>query len=237
MIPSSPPGPHVREPGGAGGRGPAGDVVALSLATALLLLLPAVSAAQDPGSTEGSVAFELRGGGSVPGGETGLAVITEPGPVFGGGISIPLGRHLAVTGDVDYQLLQGDREDAGVALPDMDVLSATGGLEIHFREPGNPWRGILSLGAGVSSLRTAELLDDGTQAPVVLDASAFTARGGLKLGFQATPSISLYLEPGVYLFVLERDLTEPFVIVAPGLEEPFEFAWTIPLQAAIRIQF
>lgn len=237
MIPSSPPDHPPRGPGGAGGRGPAGDIVALSLATALLLLLPAVSAAQDPGSAQGSAVFEFRGGGSVPGGETGLAAITEPGPVLGGGISIFLGRRLAVTGDVDYQLLQGDREDAGVALPDMDVLSATGGLEIHFREPGNPWRGILSLGAGISTLQTAEQLDDGTQAPVVLDANAFTARGALKLGFQATPSISLFLEPGVHLYVLDPDLTEPFVIVAPGLEEPFEFAWTIPLQAAIRIQF
>lgn len=217
---------------GAGGMGVAGTVMALLA----LAVSPVGFEAQDREEGSGRIAFEARGGMAVPVGPSSLAAVTEPGASFGGSVSVRLTRHLFLTGMGGYHLLEANEEDAGAPVPGMNVLSAIGGVEYHFVEPGNPWNAVLSLGGGVANLETEEALDDGTPATIRLDATALAFRGGLKLAYQATPSVNLFVEPGVYVMLLDEELTEPYVVVAPGVDDTFSTNWLLPFQAGVRLQ-
>lgn len=205
---------------------------AVALMTAMA---PVELPAQGDVPAAGTVAFEVRGGVGLPLGTRSLDAVTEPGASLGGGVSVHLTRHVALSGKVDYQLLREDERDAGVRVPGMDILTLTGGLAVRFVEPENPWWGALFLGGGVSQLKTDETLSDGSAAPVLLDATALTFRGGLELGYRPFPSVDLFVEPSVLLMTLDENLTEPYSVVAPALQEPFELGWVLPLHAGVRI--
>lgn len=226
---------------GGGTSDDGGPGAGAAIALILLAVVPAGLSAQDwsPqawGPAPGTVAFEVRGGASVPLSSNSFGAVTEPGASVGGGVSVHLRRHLSLTANGDYHLLKGNEEDAGALVPDMRVLSATGGVEVHFVEPNNRWTGALSLGAGVSRVETDEALSDGTPATILFEATALTFRGGMKVGYQATSSVDVYLEPSVYVITWDEELTEPYVIVAPGVDETFSVNWLVPLQAGVRIR-
>lgn len=208
-------------------------VVLPGLAAAALFLGPVALDAQDgvPGPSAGSVSLDVRGGLVIPVAE--MDAIAQTGGSFGGGVAVHLSRRVAFRADGEYRLLTGARTRDGVLLADMNSLAVTGGLEVHFIDPGTRWTGTLSLGAGIATLETEDTTDDGTAAPVDADLTNVAFRGGSKLGYQVSDRLALYLEPAVYLVTFDRDETRAFDAVT-GDVSPFDVGWTIPLQAGVR---
>lgn len=213
------------------------------LAAAALIFGPAALEAQDDGSAPapGSVSVTARGGLAIPVDVHQLNAITKTGGSFGGGVSFHVSPRLALAGDVDYQLLQGKvDDDTGTPFPDMDVLNATAGLEVYFVSPETRWTGILSLGAGISNLKMEATTDDGSPPPGSLsdvDLTGAAFRAGAELGYQATDGVNVFVEPGVYLLALDREETRTIADNTPHLDNPFDVAWIIPLQAGVRLSF
>lgn len=217
------------------------------LVAAGLLLAPVALDAQDDdplGPSTGSVSVTARGGVGIPVDAHQLNAITRTGGSVGGGVSFHVSPVLALTADVDYQLLQGKDEvlstGTRVPFPDMDVLHATGGLEVHFTSPETRWTGVLSFGGGISNLNMAEATDDGSPPPGNLsdvDLTGASFRAGAELGYRATDAATVFVEPGVYLLAVDREETRKISDNAPHLNDPFDVAWIIPLQAGVRIGF
>lgn len=205
------------------------------VAVTLLIAPIALEAQDDAGPEAGTVSVDARGGLAIPIAD--LDEIAQTGASFGGGVAIHLTRQVALRADAEYQLLSGDRTPPPEDLLFADVTSlvVTGGMEVHFLDPGTRWTGALSLGAGISTFDTDDTTDDGASAPVDLDNLTNLAfRGGTKLGYQVTERLDLYLEPAVYLVVFDREDTQPFGAVS-GHVSAFDVGWTIPLQAGVRL--
>lgn len=218
-------------------------VILSGIAAVALLFGPVALEAQDddPGPSSGSVSLTAKGGLAIPVDVHQLNALTETGASFGGGVSFHLSPRLALAGDVGYQLLQGRVDDeTGTPFPDMDVLHATAGLEVYFVSPETRWSGILSLGGGISNLDMAETTDDGSPPPGSLsdvDLTGPSFRAAVELGYQATEGVNVFVEPGVQLLAVDRDETRAIADNAPHLDDPFDVAWIIPLQAGVRLSF
>lgn len=207
------------------------------VAAALLLAPIALEAQDDTGPEAGTVSVDARGGLAIPIAD--LDEIAQTGASFGGGVAIHLTRQVALRADAEYQILSGDRTPPpeNLLFADMNSLIATGGIEIHFLDPGTRWTGALSLGAGISTFDTDDTTDEGTAAPVSLDDLTNLAfRSGTKLGYQVTDRLDIYLEPAVYLTVFDREDTQLFD-AASGNVSAFDVGWTIPVQAGARLRF
>lgn len=213
-------------------------LVAVALAAVGMLLGPpaALEAQDDDTAPEaGTVSFDPRAGVAVPLAD--LDEILQTGASIGGGVAIHLSRQVALRADAEYQMFTGARTPSpeNLLFADVNSLNLTGGLDIHFLDPETRWTGSLSLGAGISTLETDETTDDGDPAPVSADLTNLALRTGTKLGYAATDQIDIYLEPAVYLSVLERDETRPFAAMSDHVT-PFDVAWVLPIQAGVRIR-
>lgn len=190
--------------------------------------------AQEAGPTGGSVSVDARGGLVIPVDQ--LDVITQTGASFGGGVAFHVTDRLALRGDVEYRMLSGDSDSEGTEFADMTSLAATGGIEVHFVSPETRWTGSVSFGAGISTLETDPLLDDGSDPPAAADLTGVGFRGGTKLGYRATERVTLYLEPAVYLSVFNRPDTQGLADASPDVQT-FDTTWDIPVQAGVRVDF
>lgn len=211
------------------------------LAAAGLLVAPLALGAQnaDLAPDPGTISLTARGGLTIPVDSSSLDAITKSGGSFGGGISVHLTPAVALAGDIDYQLLEGDVDASGTKFPDFSALHATGGLEFHLLAPDTRWRGVLSVGAGVTNLEMNSRVDDGSLPPGDLrsvDIWNVSFRGGAELGYQFSRRINAFVEPAVYLVTLDRNDTQDIVDSSPALVDAFDVGWLIPVQAGVRVR-
>lgn len=210
--------------------------VLTAVAVAAFLVTSGVSAQGAEGWGPGANTFSLDVGGGLVTGLSDLDEITDAGGSVGGGIAWHFTPRVGLQGAVDYQTLSGGEDEAGNLAPDMTLLHATGGLEVRFFDPDGDtrWNGTLDLGAGVSNLETDDRLDTGAPSPVTFDQTYLSFRGSTKLGYQATPSVNVYLEPKIYLVAADREDTAVFSTVFTGIRD-FDTAWVLPVHAGVRI--
>jgi hypothetical protein len=210
--------------------------VATAAAVAALLATSGLSAQDDgaPGPTANSLSLDVGGGVVTP--ISALDEITDAGGSAGAGIAWHISPRIGLQGAVDYQTLSGGEDEAGNLAPDMTLLHATGGIEVRFFDPDgeNPWNGTLNVGAGISNMEAAENLDTGAASPITFDQTYLSFRGSTKLGYQATSSVNVFLEPKIYLVATDREDTAVFSTAFTGVRD-FDTAWLIPVHAGVRI--
>lgn len=225
---------HVRE--GTTARVEGAAILTGALAVLSLWAAPAGLTAQETGPEAGTVSLDAKGGVGIPVDSDGLDAILKTGASFGGGVSVHVTRAVALTADVTYQIMEGDVDAAGIPFPDMDILHATGGVEVHFLDPETRWTGAVSVGAGISNLDTSEALTGGAPSPLDVSVTNLSFRGGAQLGYQASSMVDVFLEPGVYLIALDREDTRVFSDASVELDEPFDVGWIIPIEAGLRVK-
>lgn len=231
--------PARRQSRSSAARSASGAALAAVVAAALVGAPTALEAQADDwerGPSPGTISVDPRAGLAIPVAD--LDELAQTGASFGGGVALHMSRRIALRADAELQLLTGARTPPpeNLLFADMTSLNLTGGLEVNLLEPDTRWTGSLSLGAGISTLETEDTTDDGAAPPVAADLTNFALRGGMRLGHQVGERLDVYLEPAVYLVVLDRDETRAFDAASAHVR-PFDVGWTIPLQAGVRFHF
>lgn len=203
------------------------QTLALALAVAALLGSTSQAAAQHKLSIEG------RGGIAIPASD--LADLEDIGPTFGLGLSYSLSPRIALRIDGDVDLLSGvDSDGSGPEAPDMNIYHYNAGLTFRLLNPDtNRWALDANLGAGLSTL-DADSFELGGET-VDFSETYFTANGGLKLGYEITPRVSVFLGGQAYLIFADEEDTAVFSLLRDDVE-PFDTAWTFPVTVGLAIR-
>lgn len=224
--------------------------VVTAAAVAALLATSGLSAQDDaaPGPAPGTISFDLGGGVGIAAGQ--FEEIVDGGGSAGGGVSYHVSRVLALRGGADVQFFEKGTDDAGVTFSDVRVIHFGGGIEINFlpaerrANAANPWTGNIAVGAGASNIRADEFTAGGLT--LEFDQTYFSAHGMAKLGYQATPTVNVFLEPKVYLVAADETETAVFNQISEAVSpppagadplnvQPFDTAWMLPIHLGVRI--
>ncbi|MFW6192310.1 MAG: hypothetical protein ACOC83_02395 [Gemmatimonadota bacterium] len=206
---------------------------AAAAAAFFLLMLPGDAAAQ---AANGSWVLEGRGGISVPAGD--LADVFDVGPSFGAGIGYRVHPRVTLRADGDVAILSGN-DDLATPAPDTRLWHYNGGVELELTRPGaSPWDLTVNLAGGATTFSGDDFTETVTN-PVtgesVTDFSEtyFTANGGLKVGYDVTRRINVFVGGQWYLAFTDEDDTAVYSALNPEIEA-FDTASEIPIVVGLK---
>lgn len=216
------------------------STIAATAAGALLLAGladgAAAQAADQPWVVEG------RGGISVPAGD--LADVFDVGPTFGGGVGYKVHPRVTLRVDGDVGILSGSDELATAAeAPDTRLWHYNGGVEVELTQPGASRWDVTANLAGGGTTFSSDDFEPAVTNPVtgetVTDFSEtyFTANGGLKIGYDVTPSVNVFAGGQWYLAFTDEEDTAVFSALSPSEIDAFDTASEIPITAGVRVKF
>jgi len=209
--------------------------VSAALATIAVLGLVAVAPthAQSTDDAPGWT-FDGRGGISVPAGDLADLPI-EVGPSFGAGVGYYVTPRVAIRGDGSVELFSGDDLAGGGTGPDITLWHYNAGVEVELTQPGaGPWDVTANVAGGATTWDT-DRFTSGTGTSDDLE-TYFTANGGLKAGYDVTPSVNVFVGGQWYLQFTDEEDTRALASLTPDLSEGFDTASTVPLYAGIEFK-
>ncbi len=180
--------------------------------------------------------LEGRGGIAVPASD--LADLEDVGANVGVGLAYNLSPRLALRLDASVDLLSGDdSQGPGPAVPDMNVYHYNLGLGYALLNPKTTnWTLDTNVGAGGSTIDLDEFTVSGV--PVDFSETYFSLNGGLKLGYNLSPSVNLFIGSQAYLMFTDEQDTALLSVLSPELDPAgFDTAWTFPVTAGFAIYF
>lgn len=151
-----------------------------------------------------------------------------------------------MNGDASFLTgIDGDETGTGLESPDIDVYRYTGGVVGRLTPRESPWSVTANLGAGgvtydsdefeggaVFNPATGERTDDFSQ-------TYFSTTGGLKIGYDLSERLAVFAGGQAYLDFTDEDDTAVFGTVVPAEADAdgFDTAWSLPVQAGVKIRF
>ncbi|MFW6193350.1 MAG: hypothetical protein ACOC83_07670 [Gemmatimonadota bacterium] len=214
-------------------------IAAMAAGGLLLLGQPGGAAAQavdQPWTVEG------RGGISVPAGD--LADVFDVGPSFGAGIGYRVHPRVTLRVDGDVGILSGaDDLATGTEAPDTRLWHYNGGVEVELTEPGaSRWNVTANLAGGATTFDGDDFepaVTNPATGESVTDFSEtyFTANGGLKVGYDVTPSVNVFAGGQWYLAFTDEEDTAVFSALSPSEIDAFDTASEIPVVVGVRASF
>lgn len=179
-----------------------------------------------PDAADAQVNFEGRGGLGVPAGD--LSELTKLGGSIGAGVGYWVSPRVNLRLDGDVNISRGG-DAAG--LPDLRLWHYGGGAEVNLVNPvATRWSVLAGFGLGATTLATDAFAGgDVTE-------TYFALNGGLKIGYDVTERVNLFVGGKAYLtFADEADLA-PLAALAPELAgQDVERLWSFPVQAGLRV--
>lgn len=212
---------------------------ATALAAMLLAGLPEGAAAQ---AVDQPWVLEGRGGISVPAGN--LADVFDVGPGLGAGIGYRVHPRVALRIDGDVGILSGaDDLATGTEAPDTRLWHYNGGVEFELTPPeASRWEVTANLAGGATTFSGddfAQPLTNPVTGETVTDFSEtyFTANGGLKVGYDISPSVNVFAGGQWYLAFTDEDDTAVFSALSPSEIDAFDTASEIPIVVGLKARF
>lgn len=210
------------------------------------LTLGADAQAQMPDDGGSEFEVDARGGISLP--VSDLGDVADPGASFGLGATYWVHERIGVRVNGDAGLLTGldaDETGSGFESPDLDLYRYTGGVVARLTPRETRWDVTANLGAGGATYSSDDFAAGTLVNPVTGEAvqdfssTYFSTTGGLKIGYDVTERVAVFAGGQAYLDFADEEDTAIFGEVAPQEVEPggFDTAWTIPLQAGVKIRF
>jgi hypothetical protein len=202
--------------------------------------------AQMTDGTDSRIEVDARGGISLP--VSDLGDVADPGASFGLGATYWVSERIGVRVNGDAGLLTGldaDETGSGFESPDLDLYRYTGGVAARLTPRETRWDVTANLGAGGATYSSDDFAAGTLVNPVTGEAvqdfsgTYFSTTGGLKIGYDVTERVAVFAGGQAYLDFADEEDTAIFSEVAPQEVEPggFDTAWTIPLQAGVKIRF
>ncbi len=201
-----------------------------ALIAALALVIPAPSVAQQ------NFSLEARGGVAVPASD--LSDLLDVGPTFGLGFAYNLSSRIALRIDGDVDVLSGVEADgAGPAAPDMNIFHYNAGLAASLVDPlRSSWNIDINLGGGASTFDSDSFQVGGTARD--FSQTYFTANGGLRVGYDVSSNVNVFLGGQAYLMFTDEAETAVFAQLRSDIDpNGFDTAWTFPLTAGVALRF
>lgn len=208
-----------------------------------LFWLAVPAGAQTPGFGNGKFSVEGRGGIAVPASD--LHEIYDLGPSFGLGAAYYPIRWLGIRVDGDVDILNGkDAADlsGGTQAPDMRLWHYSAGLEVRPLLAGStPTRFtiVANIGAGATTIDTDDFAAGtiGLAGAPDFNQTYFSANGGLKVGYDATTRLNVYVGGQAYLMVTDDRDTRTFAQFDTRVDpNGFSTAWTFPVYGGVRFK-
>lgn len=216
---------------------------AICLSAALLaagLALPRAAPAQDVGETW---TFDARGGVSVPAGDFDDLPFEDVNPTAGAGATYWFSPRFGVQVSGDWERYLGD--DAEVAsgvttegapgAPDMDIFHYGGGVVADLASGVSRWDLEVNVAGGGTSYVSDDFAVDGGPSDDFSQTYP-SASGGIKLGYDLSRSVNVFLGGQAYVAFPDEDDTQRLARLSPRAR-PFDTAWTFPFQAGVKIEF
>lgn len=199
----------------------------------ILLLLPLTAAAQE---FEERVSIGIHGGLAVPAGA--LSDIGDVGGTVGGGLSYYFLEHLGVRLDVTGEFLD-DRLDTSGAVPSppMNLVHVHTGVEVDFPAPEwqrHPMTFRVNAGGGITSVSADGVFDDGSEVDFSETYPSLTAGG--RVGYQATPTVSVFVAGQAFLTFFDEEDTQVFADRSLDVDT-FSTTWSIPVTLGVAFTF
>ena len=202
-----------------------------------VLALPHAAQAQRAGGGSNPFDIDARAGVTLPASDIGD--VADPGASFGLGLTYWFHHRLGVRLNGDLGLLSGlDADETGTSSesPDIDVWRYTLGIVGRITPPASRWDITANLGAGGVSYSSDEF-EGGPVAGQDLSETYFSGTGGVRIGYDVTPSIGLFVGAQAYYDFLDEDDTAAFAQAVPSeVDEGLESGWTFPIQGGIKIK-
>ena len=176
------------------------------------------------------------GKGPIPSGD--LSDVADVGPSVGIGFGYRLTDRLTVRLDGDADILSGlDASGSGPEGPDVTIYHYGAGLQYALLDTTSQrWTIDLQLGVGASTFDVDEFSLSGET--VDFDETYFTANGGAQIGYDVTPSVSVFGRGQAYLVFTDEDDTAAFSAFSPDADPAgFDTALSIPLSVGVAIRF
>ena len=203
---------------------------------AAAVLAPLTTTALAQSSPGGRLLIAPSVGIAVPAG--GLGEYVNTGPAAGLRIGYELGSGVSLIADGGIDFLKGTNLTPGIAnpirTPEMRMQRYIAGVEAKLgTDAAAPWSLLASLGAGASRLDTDEYrtMSGSTEK---FDQTAFTAAGGIELGYALTRRLELVADGRLYWSFLDKDRTRQLEAIRPAMLDPIDTAVTLPLVLALR---
>ncbi|MDT8436225.1 MAG: outer membrane beta-barrel protein [Gemmatimonadota bacterium] len=198
------------------------------------LALGGLVLAANPAQAQQKWTIEGRGGVGIPVGD--LADLVDAGPSFGVGISYQLHPRIDLLLSGGAEILSGvDADAAGPEAPDINLYHYNLGAVFHVLEPGmSRWSVDVNAGAGATtfdsdSFTTTAGTDDFSE-------TYFTANGGLRIGYDVTPRVNVFVGGQVYLIFADEDDTAQLAALRTDVDA-FDTVASIPVEAGVAIRF
>lgn len=206
----------------------------LNIAIAFTAFLAAGSASQT--AAQEKLAVDARGGIAVPASD--LAELEDVGASFGVGLSYRLTPRIALRLDGDADILSGtDDEVSGSSAPDMNIYHYGAGLGLAILDPSRSrWALDVNVGAGGSTFDVDTFSAGGST--VDFSETYVTTYGGLTIGYDVSPNVSVFTRGQAYLALTDEEDTAVFSQISSEIDAGgFDTAWTIPITAGISFRF
>jgi hypothetical protein len=207
------------------------------------LALPAGALAQTVGFSTRKFSVEGRGGIAVPASD--LHEIYDIGPSFGVGAAYYPIRWVGIRVDGDVDILSGkDAADVsgGAQAPDIRLWHYNAGLEVTpLLASSTPtrWTIVANVGVGATTIDTDDFPASATG---LADESSFnetyfSANGGLKVGYDVTPQLNVFVGGQAYLIATDEQDTRSFAQFDSQVDpNGFSTAWTFPIYGGVRFK-
>lgn len=218
---------------------------AFSIALALLaagLVAPQAVPAQDTGETW---TFDARGGISFPAGDFEDLPFESVNPTAGVGATYWLSPRFGVQVSGDWELYLGDDSELapgvtteGGDAPDMNVYHYSAAFVVDLASATSPWDLQVNVGGGGTTYDSDEFSVGGANAAALESFSETyaSASGGVKLGYDLSRAVNVFVGGQAYLAFPEEEDTGRLAQLSPEAQT-FDTAWTFPVLAGVKVEF
>ncbi len=179
--------------------------------------------------------FEGRGGVAIP--VSDLEDLEDVGANIGVGASYALSDRFSLYVDGSVDILSGaDSGVSGSSAPDMNIFHYGAGVSLALVEPeSSAWSFDVGLGGGGSTFDSDTFTANGVSSD--FSETYFTLDGNLEVGYDLSPSVSVFVDGRAYLMFTDEQDTRVFSQVSSEVDPGgFDTAWTIPLTAGVKIR-
>jgi len=175
-----------------------------------------------------------RGGIAMPVGDFSDLAIDDVGLTFGAGFAYHVHPRVAIRADGDVEMYGGStvEEGLGGTGPDISLWHYNAGVQVELTRPGaGPLSVSANLGGGATTWDTDDFfIQDGA---TEISETYFTGNGGLRVGYEATRNVSVFLDGQWYMqFGDDAVLSQ-----LPDAPSDFETVNSLPLRAGVEIGF
>jgi len=199
----------------------------LGFLAALAVVSPGYAAAQS------RLTVDARGGVAVPASD--LADLFDVGPSFGAGLAYRLTPRVSLRLDGDVDILNGASGPGGDG-PDMNIYHYNAGVAVKLIGANTQGLNVdVNVGAGASTFNSDSFQVNGT----VRDFSEtyFTTNGGVRVGYDVSRSLNVFVGGQAYLMVTDDADTAVFAQINPAADpNGFDTAWTFPVTAGVALR-